>query len=54
MKSLYLATGLIVRSKDIEISEVNRGVQTLQEKIKMIFWNKEGFKIGICKKAPQN
>jgi tubulin epsilon len=54
MKSLYLACGLIVRSKDIEISQVNRGVETLQDKINMIYWNKEGFKVGICKKPPIN
>ncbi|CAI2367923.1 unnamed protein product [Moneuplotes crassus] len=54
MKSLYLACGLIVRSKTIEISQVNRGVETLQDKINMIYWNKEGFKVGICKKPPIN
>ena len=54
MKSLYLACGLIVRSKSIEISQVNRGVETLQNKLKMIYWNKEGFKVGIWKKPPHN
>lgn len=54
MKSLYLATGLIVRSEKIEISQVNWGVKTLQDKINMIYWNKEGYKVGICKKAPTN
>jgi len=54
MKSLYLACGLIVRSQNIDISQVNRGVETLQEKINMIYWNKEGFKVGICKKPPIN
>ena len=43
-----------MRSNKIEISEVNRGVSTLQDKIKMIYWNKEGFKVGICKKPPLN
>ena len=54
LKSIYLATGLIVRSEKIEISQVNRGVRTLQDKINMIYWNKEGYKVGICKKAPTN
>lgn len=49
MKSLYLACGLIVRSKDVEISQVMKGVESIQDKINMIYWNKEGFKVGICK-----
>jgi Tubulin C-terminal domain len=46
---VYLACGLIVRGKEhVEISDINRNVERLQKKLKMVKWNKEGFKVGHC------
>ena len=51
---LYLACGLIVRGAQVEISDINRNVERLTKKLKMIHWNQEGFKVGHCYQAPLN
>ena len=54
MQGLYLACGLIVRGSKIEISDLTRNVEKLQKKLPMVSWNKEGFKVGLCRKPPLN
>ena len=51
---MYLACGLIVRGSQIEISDINRNVERLRKKLKMIHWNQEGFKVGHCYQSPLN
>ena len=53
-ESLYLACGLIVRGTKVEISDINRNVEKLQKKLRMVHWNKEGFKVGLCNQPPLN
>jgi tubulin epsilon len=43
--------GLIVRG-DVSFSDVNRNIKKLKDQLNMINWNREGFKYGICDKAP--
>jgi tubulin epsilon len=38
----------------VEISDINRNVEKLQKKLKMVHWNKEGFKVGHCYQPPLN
>ena len=52
--SVYLATGLIVRGNKIQISDINRNIERLQKKLRMVHWNKEGFKVGHCYQPPLN
>lgn len=47
----YLALGLMVRG-DVSFSDVNRNIKKLKDSLKMIYWNKEGFKYGICNSPP--
>ena len=47
----YLAVGLIVRG-EVTFSDINRNIKKLRNELNMIYWNKEGFKYGICNAAP--
>ena len=51
--SLYLACGLIMRG-DIQISVLNENVSVIKKKIRMPYWNQEGFKIGLCSQPALN
>jgi tubulin epsilon len=46
-RSTYLACALLVRGK-IQVSDVNRNIERMRSKIKTIYWNHDGFKVGIC------
>lgn len=54
LEAVYLACGLIVRGPKVEISDITRNVEKLQRRLKMVGWNKEGFKVGHCYQAPLN
>jgi tubulin epsilon len=50
--SVYLACGLFFRG-NVEVSDINRHIQRLQStELRMIHWNQEGFKIGVCSVPP--
>jgi len=49
--SIYMACGLILRG-DAKISDIHRNVNRLRPGLKMIHWNQEGFKVGLCNVAP--
>jgi len=48
----YLACALMARGRDITISDLTRNVERLQKRLHMIYWNKEGFKVGLCSAPP--
>eukprot|EP00667_Euglena_gracilis_P016513 EG_transcript_17300 len=48
----YLACALMARGKDVTIADVTRNVERLQKKLNMIYWNREGFKVGLCSAPP--
>jgi tubulin epsilon len=47
-----LATAFLVRGKDITVSDMQRNVARIHSKLDMIYWNKEGFKLGLCSIPP--
>lgn len=47
----YVAIGLFLRG-DITIGDVSRNIEKMKKDAKMIYWNKEGFKYGLCDVAP--
>jgi tubulin epsilon len=49
--SVYLACGLLLRG-NVEISDINASIQRIQSEVRMIHWNQEGFKIGLCSVPP--
>lgn len=50
-RSTYLACGLLMRGP-ATIADINRNIQRLKPHLKMVRWNTEGFKIGICARPP--
>ncbi len=46
-RSTYLACALLVRGQ-IQVSDVNRNIERMRSKIRTIYWNHDGFKVGIC------
>ncbi len=46
-ETMYLACGLITRGS-VGISDLNANVEKIKRKIRMPYWNTEGFKIGLC------
>ncbi|KAG2495742.1 hypothetical protein HYH03_006339 [Edaphochlamys debaryana] len=48
----YLACGLIARGPTATIADINRNVARLRPQLKMVHWNSEGFKLGICSTPP--
>eukprot|EP00741_Cyanophora_paradoxa_P019504 tig00021127_g18827.t1 len=51
-RSRYLACGFLVRG-DVQISDVNRNIARLRPDMDMIYWNQDGFKVGLCSVPPQ-
>ncbi|CAM9206494.1 unnamed protein product [Discosporangium mesarthrocarpum] len=49
--STFLACGLLVRG-DVVVSDVNANIMRLSQELRMIHWNQEGFKIGLCGVPP--
>ena len=49
--STYLACGLILRG-DAKISDIHRNINRIRPDMKMISWNQEGYKIGLCNTPP--
>jgi tubulin epsilon len=49
--SVYLACGLLMRGS-VEVSDINANIQRLQSEVRMIHWNQEGFKVGVCSVPP--
>ncbi len=49
--SKYLACGLMVRG-NVQISDLNRNISKLKNEIDFVYWNQEGFKIGLCNVPP--
>lgn len=45
--SKYLALGLLVRGK-VEVSDINANIQKMKKEIDMVYWNQDGFKVGLC------
>jgi len=43
-----LASALLFRGRDLSLADVTENVKKLQKDIKMISWNADGFKIGLC------
>ena len=51
---IYIACGMILRSKTLQMSEIRRNIDLLKAKhMKFVPWNEDGWKIGLCT-VPQN
>ena len=50
----YLSCGLILRGQQANISDINRNIAKMKGEMDMIYWNQEGFKVGLCHVAPHN
>jgi len=46
-----LACAMLMRG-DVPVSDVTANIDRLQSQLKMIYWNREGFKIGLCSTPP--
>lgn len=49
----YLANALIARG-DLAISDIMYNIEKQKKNLKMVSWNYEGFKIGLCDQPPVN
>jgi tubulin epsilon len=50
-RSTYLACALLLRGA-VNISDANRNVERLRRGLKMAYWVSDGFKVGLCDRAP--
>lgn len=50
-RSTYLACALLLRGA-VNISDANRNVERLRRGLKMAHWVSDGFKVGLCDRAP--
>ena len=50
-RNTYLACALLARG-DVAISDVNRAIGRLKPDLRMIPWNPDGYKIGLCNVPP--
>eukprot|EP00753_Platysulcus_tardus_P018989 PLAT7039.8.p1 GENE.PLAT7039.8~~PLAT7039.8.p1 ORF type:complete len:514 (+),score=205.42 PLAT7039.8:8-1549(+) len=46
-RSTYLACALLVRGA-VKVSDINRNIERIRPELRMIHWNADGFKIGLC------
>lgn len=47
----YLSIGLLLRG-ELSFSDVSRNIEKIKNNIDMVWWNKDGFKYGICDAKP--
>ncbi|GAQ85193.1 Epsilon tubulin [Klebsormidium nitens] len=50
--STYLACALMLRGQGCTVSDITRNVERIKPRVKMVYWNTEGFKIGLCSTPP--
>jgi len=51
---IYIACGMFLRSKTIQMSDIRRNIDLLKTKhMKFVPWNEDGWKIGLCIVPPQ-
>ena len=50
-RSTYLACALMMRG-DVAVSDANRNVERLRKGLRMAHWVSDGFKVGLCDRAP--
>lgn len=50
-KGTFLSCALLVRG-NVEVSDVRRNVDKLSETTKFVYWNRDGWKTGLCSVAP--
>ena len=50
-KGMYLSCALLVRG-NVQVSDVRRNIDKLSEHTNFIYWNKEGWKTGLCSVPP--
>lgn len=52
-EGIYIACGMILRSKTIQMSDIRRNIDLLKSKhMKFVKWNEDGWKIGLCTVPP--
>ena len=52
-RNTYMACALLMRGA-VNISDANRNVERLKRGLKMAHWVSDGFKVGLCDRAPVN
>ena len=52
-KGIYFACALIARG-NLTVSDLMNNIEKQKNKLKMVSWNHEGFKIGLCDQPPVN
>eukprot|EP01028_Stygiella_incarcerata_P002705 TRINITY_DN1514_c0_g1_i5.p1 TRINITY_DN1514_c0_g1~~TRINITY_DN1514_c0_g1_i5.p1 ORF type:complete len:401 (-),score=81.63 TRINITY_DN1514_c0_g1_i5:1350-2552(-) len=50
-RSRYLACGLFVRG-DVQVSDIHHHLGRIRSELDMIYWNEDGFKVGLCSVPP--
>ncbi|KAL2631509.1 hypothetical protein R1flu_016195 [Riccia fluitans] len=48
----YLACAFLMRGNFCTISDLNQNISRIQQRLHMVHWNTEGFKIGLCNQPP--
>ncbi|KAJ4461873.1 putative Tubulin epsilon chain [Paratrimastix pyriformis] len=48
----YLGCGLFVRGSHVEISDIHNNIARIRPNLKMVPWNQEAFKVGLCGAPP--
>ncbi|CAK8678036.1 unnamed protein product [Clavelina lepadiformis] len=51
-RSLYLACALMVRGKNVQVSDVRHNISRLSSNLCFVNWNHEGWKTGLCNIPP--
>ncbi|CAM9181437.1 unnamed protein product [Choristocarpus tenellus] len=49
--SIFLACGFLMRG-NVMVSDINTNIMRMSNELKMVHWNQEGFKIGLCGVPP--
>ena len=52
-KGIFLSNAILARGK-IQISDIRRNIDRLSEQLRFIYWNKDGWKTGLCSVPPTN
>jgi len=51
-RGVYLASALVARGKDVQMSDIRNNITRLKDSLEFVRWNQEGWKTGLCNYPP--
>jgi tubulin epsilon len=48
----FLGSAFLCRGADVDVGDISRNIPRMRDKMKMVYWNEDGFKTALCSVPP--